>query len=81
VVAVRLGSSSEFVMAMITAELSLVPGSVVIEARPEEQTIYAHVLGIDDAAGVERFRAQVRRLESDLVDALGRPRAPEEESR
>jgi multicomponent Na+:H+ antiporter subunit E len=81
VVAVRLVSSSEFVMAMITAELSLVPGSVVIEARPEEQTIYAHVLGIDDAAGVERFRAQVRRLESDLVDALGRPRAPEEESR
>ncbi|GAA4809112.1 Na+/H+ antiporter subunit E [Actinomycetospora chlora] len=78
VVAVRLASSSEFVMAMITAELSLVPGSVVIEARPEEQTIYAHVLGVDDEAGVERFRAQVRRLESDLVDALGRPRAPEE---
>ena len=80
VVAVRLDSSSEFVMAMITETLCLVPGSVVIEARPEERTIYAHVLGVDDAAGVERFRAQVGRLESDLVDALGRPQAPREAS-
>jgi multicomponent Na+:H+ antiporter subunit E len=76
VVAVRLASSSEFVMAMITEMLSLVPGSVVIEARPEERTIYAHVLGADDAAAVEAFRAQVHRLEADLVAALGRPPAP-----
>ena len=51
VIAVRLESSSEFVMAMVTEVLTLVPGSVVIEARPEERTIYAHVLGAGDAAG------------------------------
>jgi multicomponent Na+:H+ antiporter subunit E len=76
VVAVRLASSSEFVMAMIVETLSLVPGSVVIEARPEERTIYAHVLGADDAAAVAAFRRQVERLEADIVAALGRPQAP-----
>ncbi|MEJ2862997.1 Na+/H+ antiporter subunit E [Actinomycetospora flava] len=76
VVAVQLASSSEFVMAMIVEMLSLVPGSVVIEARPERRTIYAHVLGADDDAAVAAFRAQVARLEADLVAALGRPAAP-----
>jgi multicomponent Na+:H+ antiporter subunit E len=76
VVAVPLASSSEFVMAVIVAMLSLVPGSVVIEARPEERTIYAHVLGAGDDAAVAAFRAQVHRLEADLVAALGRPAAP-----
>lgn len=76
VVAVRLASSSEFVMAMVTEALSLVPGSVVIEARPEERMIYAHVLGADDDAAVAAFREQVARLEADIVAALGRPAAP-----
>ncbi|MFC5142187.1 Na+/H+ antiporter subunit E [Actinomycetospora rhizophila] len=75
VVAVRLESPSEFVMAMAVEMLCLVPGSVVIEARPEERTIYAHVLGADDAAAVAAFRDQVARLEADLVEALGRPQA------
>jgi multicomponent Na+:H+ antiporter subunit E len=76
VVAVRLESSSEFVMAMVTETLTLVPGSVVIEARPEERTIFAHVLGADDARAVADFREQVARLEHDIVAALGRPAAP-----
>ncbi|MDD7938180.1 Na+/H+ antiporter subunit E [Actinomycetospora lutea] len=75
VVAVRLASSSEFVMAMAVGMLSLVPGSVVIEARPQERTIYAHVLGADDAEAVAAFRTQVAVLETDLVEALGRPPA------
>ena len=78
VVALRLASSSEFVMAMLVETLTLVPGSVVIEARPDERTIYAHVLGADDAEAVEAFRDQVRRLEADIVAALGRPEAPTE---
>jgi multicomponent Na+:H+ antiporter subunit E len=79
VVAVQLDSSSEFVMAMIVAMLSLVPGSVVIEARPEQRMIYAHVLGAGDDAAVAAFRDQVARLEAELVVALGRPAAPRTE--
>lgn len=76
VIAVRLASSSEFVMAMVTESLSLVPGSLVIEARPEERTIYAHVLGADDDEAVEAYRRQVASLEADIVAALGRPVSP-----
>jgi len=76
VVEVQLESSSEFVMAMVTEVLTLVPGSVVIEVRPPERRIYAHVLGADDDAAVAAFRAQVVRLEADIVAALGRPAAP-----
>jgi multicomponent Na+:H+ antiporter subunit E len=76
VIGIRLESSSEFVMAMITETLSLVPGSVVIEARPEEQMIFAHVLGAGDARAVADYREQVARLEGEIVAALGRPPAP-----
>ncbi|WP_433783867.1 Na+/H+ antiporter subunit E [Actinomycetospora sp. CA-101289] len=76
VVAVQLASSSEFVMAMVTEVLTLVPGSVVIEARPDERMLYAHVLGADDEAAVAAFREQVAQLEADIVAALGRPSAP-----
>lgn len=79
VVAVQLASSSEFVMAMLVEVLTLVPGSMVIEARPEERTIYAHVLGADDDAAVESFRREVLRVEGELVAALGRPAAPSPE--
>lgn len=76
VIAVPLASSSEFVMAVVTELVSLTPGSVVIEVRPEERTLWAHVLGADDDAAVAAFREQVARLEADVVAALGRPAAP-----
>lgn len=76
IVEVRLASSSEFVIAMVTETLSLIPGSVVIDARPDERRIYAHVLGADDDAAVADFRAMVARWETSLVRALGRPASP-----
>jgi multicomponent Na+:H+ antiporter subunit E len=56
-------------MALLVECLSLVPGSVVVEASAAERTLWAHVLGVDDEAGVERFRAQVARLVTDLMAA------------
>lgn len=75
VVAVRLESPSEFVLAMVVETLSLVPGSVVIDVEPRERTLYAHVLGADDDAAVAAFREQVRRVESDITAAFGSSRA------
>ena len=75
VVAVRLESSSEFVLAMVVETLSLVPGSVVIDVEPRERTLYAHVLGADDDAAVEAFTEQVRRVEADITAAFGSGRA------
>ncbi|MEJ2868466.1 Na+/H+ antiporter subunit E [Actinomycetospora sp. OC33-EN08] len=67
IVAVEVSDDSELLMAMLVECLSLIPGSVVVEASAEERTLWAHVLGADDPAAVERFRADVARLERDLL--------------
>jgi multicomponent Na+:H+ antiporter subunit E len=69
IVAVEVPDDSELLMALLVECLSLVPGSVVVEASAAERTLWAHVLGIADEAGVERFRRQVARLVSDLMTA------------
>jgi multicomponent Na+:H+ antiporter subunit E len=69
IVAIEVPDDSELLMALLVECLSLVPGSVVVEASATERTLWAHVLGVDDEAGVERFRAQVARLVTDLMAA------------
>ena len=72
IVAARLSEDAEgaeLLVATLIECLCLVPGSVVIEASADEGIIYAHVLGADDQAAIDRFQAQVTRLEADLVAA------------
>lgn len=69
IVAVHVAEDSELLMAILVECLSLVPGSVVVEASAADRTLWVHVLGADDEAGIERFRAQAARLERDLVAA------------
>jgi multicomponent Na+:H+ antiporter subunit E len=56
-------------MAVLVECLSLVPGSVVIEADAAARTVWAHVLGADDEAAIARFRRQCDRLVRDLMAA------------
>ena len=56
-------------MALLVECLSLVPGSVAVEADAAARTLWAHVLGADDAASVARFRRQSDRLVRDLMAA------------
>jgi len=69
IVAVGVPDDSEMLMAVLVECLSLVPGSVVVEAAAGERTLWAHVLGAGDAAGIERFRRQADRLIRDLMAA------------
>ena len=69
IVAVEVPEDSELLMALLVECLSLVPGSVVVEADAATRTLWAHVLGADDAAGIARFRRQADRLVRDLVAA------------
>jgi multicomponent Na+:H+ antiporter subunit E len=72
IVAARLSADAEgaeLLVAMLVECLCLVPGSVVVEASADEGIIYAHVLGADDQAAIDRFQAQVARLEAELVAA------------
>jgi multicomponent Na+:H+ antiporter subunit E len=77
VVAVDLESSSDFVLTLVAAMLSLVPGSVVVEARRSTHTLYLHVLDVPDAEAVEAFRRSALALEQRVLAALP-PRGDEE---
>jgi multicomponent Na+:H+ antiporter subunit E len=77
VVAVDLATESDFILTMVAAMLSLIPGSVVVEARRSTHTLYLHVLDVPDAAAAEAFRRSALALEQRLLRALP-PRQPGE---
>jgi multicomponent Na+:H+ antiporter subunit E len=70
VVAVPLRTSSDVVLTTVAVLLSLVPGSVVVEARRSTHTLYLHVLDVHSDDEVEAFRADVLRLEERIVAAF-----------
>ncbi|WP_104106946.1 Na+/H+ antiporter subunit E [Nocardioides sp. 616] len=75
VVAVNLESSSDFVLTAVAAMLSLVPGSIVVEARRSTHTLYLHVLDVPDRAAAEAFRAEALAVEQRFLAAFP-PKAP-----
>lgn len=70
VVAVDLRSSSDFVMTGVAAMLSLVPGSIVVEARRSTHTLYLHVLDVPDEEAVEAFRRDALAVEDRFLAAF-----------
>ena len=71
VIEVDLRTDSDFVLTVVAEMVSLVPGSLVVEARAATHTLFLHVLDVGDLAGVEAFREQVFQLERRVVLALG----------
>ncbi|MGN0063085.1 MAG: Na+/H+ antiporter subunit E [Nocardioides sp.] len=70
VVAVDLRSDSDFVLTGVAAMLSLVPGSVVVEARRSTHTLFLHVLDVEDRAAAEAFRAEALAVEDRFLAAF-----------
>lgn len=70
IVKVDLHSNSDFVLTGVAAMLTLVPGSVVVEARRSTHTLFLHVLDVDDVDAVERFRAEALDLEKRFLQAF-----------
>lgn len=71
VIEVDLRSESDFVMTIVSLIISLVPGSVVVEARRSTHTLFIHVLDAgDDEDGVERARANALNVEDYVVRAF-----------
>ena len=70
IVAVDLHSDSDFVLTGVAALLSLVPGSVVVEARRSTHTLFLHVLDVDDVAQAEAFRDEALALERRFLAAF-----------
>jgi multicomponent Na+:H+ antiporter subunit E len=71
VIEVNLRVASDFVLTVVAEMVSLVPGSLVVEARRSTHTLFLHVLDAKDQAGVDRMRAQVLDLERRVVLAFG----------
>jgi multicomponent Na+:H+ antiporter subunit E len=76
VIEVDLRTRSDFVLTIVAEMVSLVPGSLVVEARRSTHTLFLHVLDAGDMSGVEKMRTQVFALERRVVRAL----APESET-
>ncbi len=75
VIRVRLRSHSDVVLTMTSELLSLVPGSIVVEAHRLTGTLYVHVLDVEMAGGLERAREHALAQEERVLYAI----APREE--
>lgn len=71
IVRVRLRSDSDLYQTLTAEQVSLVPGSIVIEARRSSRTLYLHVLDVQGEADLERVRREVRAAEDRVIKALG----------
>ena len=71
VIGVRLRTSSDLVLTVVTELVTLVPGSVVIEVSQSEHSLYAHVLDITDPERAAAFRTRVHAVEDRVVRAIG----------
>jgi multicomponent Na+:H+ antiporter subunit E len=78
VIEVDLSTRSDFVLTVVAEMVSLVPGSLVVEARRSTHTLFLHVLDARDMSGVEKMRAQVFALELRASRALG-PESPRQQ--
>jgi multicomponent Na+:H+ antiporter subunit E len=76
VIEVDLRTQSDFVLTVVAELVSLVPGSLVVEARRSTHTLFLHVLDARDMDGVNRMREQVFALERRVVLAFGADTAP-----
>ncbi len=71
VVEIDLRTDSDFVLTVVAQMVSLVPGSLVVEARRATHTLFLHVLDVRDQGGVDEMRAAVMALERRVVLAFG----------
>jgi multicomponent Na+:H+ antiporter subunit E len=71
VIEVQLRTPSDFVLTMVAEMTSLVPGSLVVEARRSTHTLFLHVLDAQNRAGVDKMRREVLALERRVVLAFG----------
>jgi multicomponent Na+:H+ antiporter subunit E len=71
VIAVRLRVPTDLNLTLTAEALSLVPGSLIVEADRDGGVLYVHVLGVRDRAEAERFRQDVLDLEARIIGAVG----------
>lgn len=71
IVEVQLRTHSEFYMTIVSALVSLVPGSIVVEARRGAGILYVHGFHVTTPEGLEELREDVLAVETRVVRAIG----------
>lgn len=71
IVAVQLRTRSEFYMTIVSALVSLVPGSIVVEARRRAGILYVHGFHVTTPQELEELRRDVLAVETRVVRAIG----------
>jgi multicomponent Na+:H+ antiporter subunit E len=71
VIAVSLRTRSDMILTIMAISLSATPGTLVLDVRRSDATLFLHVLGASDDAAVARARRDVLALERRTVRALG----------
>jgi multicomponent Na+:H+ antiporter subunit E len=71
IVAVQLSTKSDLSLTLTALAVSLVPGSLVVEADRQDDILYLHVLGTEALADVEKARVDVLAVEDRIVRAIG----------
>lgn len=77
-VRVPLRTESDIVMTAVAELVSLVPGSVVVEAHRSTHTLFLHVLDVRSEADLDRARERVWAQEERVVRAFGAESTPGE---
>ncbi|TNY37971.1 Na+/H+ antiporter subunit E [Thermomonospora catenispora] len=78
IVRVRFRTPSEVMLVMVVNSISLRPGSLVLDVRRDESSLYIHAMPVHDRAGAERVREGVLDTERRLMRAFGHPLEPED---
>jgi multicomponent Na+:H+ antiporter subunit E len=71
VIEVKLVTRSDLILTLTGIVISLIPGSIVLEADRHQSILYLHILSTETIEEVERQRAKVFDVERRLVRALG----------
>jgi len=73
IIAVPLHTTSDLILTWTGQAVSLIPGSIIVEADREEGRLYLHTLNTATPEALERVRRGVLDTEEAIVLALGSP--------
>lgn len=73
IIAVPLHTTSDLILTWTAQAVSLIPGSIIIEADREEGRLYLHTLNAASPEALEKVRRNVLGTEEAIVLALGSP--------
>ncbi|MCW3158330.1 Na+/H+ antiporter subunit E [Micropruina sonneratiae] len=72
VIRVRLHTNQDFYQVQTAEIISIVPGSIVIDARRSNRVLYLHIVDTEEqAGGVEQARARALEVERRVLEAMG----------